>query len=213
MPESKRTALEEAVEREKDRAATLQQELDAARQHIATLKASEARVVELESLLAQEKERSALTTGKLGDALRRIEVLESRTKFAPGTVAFRAYSLAAFGPPIDPSHAGANEASVNARDQAKAEAATVQPLAQDPGLEGNFPSQMQAPELTTGSNIAQKEHPSRRRVATPVRKRVALRAQGLRSYSQARRFGSWTGYKGGYGNARGLRTINGPGIW
>lgn len=212
MSESKRTELEETIEREKDRVATLQQELNAAQQHIATLTASELNVAELKKLLEQEKERSAYTTGKLEAALRRIDVLESRTESVPGTLVFQNYSPALFEPPIGTRHAGTEEVSIRADDQAKAEA-TTEPSAQGPGLVDNVQSQMQAPELTAPSDTLQKEHALRQRVAAPVRQHVVARSQRRKTYSQVRRVGSWTGYKGGYGNARGSPTINGPGIW
>ncbi|WP_133239357.1 hypothetical protein [Microvirga sp. KLBC 81] len=293
MPESKHTELEEAIEREKDRADTLQQQLNAAQQQVATLKASEARAAELEDMLEQEKERStssvreletlkeqltalktsatkaaesedaaawerqradaayqqlnvlqaqlsvlmadgakvladlmrekeqsALTTRQLEAALRTIDVLESRTEFIPGTLAFQDPTLVLFGPPVDKSSEIIEEASIKTRDQDEAgaarmyqEAATAQPAAQDPGLQGNVQPQMQAPGIPAEADTFQKGDPPSQRVTTPVRKRATPRSQRRKNYGQVRWSRRWTGYMGGYGNARGSRTINGPGIW
>ncbi|MBZ6078006.1 hypothetical protein [Microvirga puerhi] len=214
----KRSALEleTVLALEKERYDFVTQERKALEQKLTAMQTDRVKTVEIENALVQEKQRADAALQQLNSlqdklsglseavAKKQEEIEREKERSALGAQQLESArgEIANLGTHLNEL----GEVNVTLRQEKEDATATLRELQMVNG-------QLAALVHMAKPKPLQKGLRPRQLTASPVRGKAMSRSQYARIYGRVRQGGSWTGLMGGYGNAKGSRTNNGPGVW
>lgn len=214
--EGRTIELETMLTLENERSVSVTRERESLKQQLTAMQLARAKTAELEDAVVQEKQRADATLQQLDSLQDKLSALSKENAERKDEIdrekergAFLTQQLEAAQGEIATlkSHLdnldGVNE---TLRQEKEETAVTLRDLQLVNG-------QLAALGRAAKSDIPERRLRSRQLTTSPVRGKAISRLQHGRNYGRVRRGGIWTGLMGGYGNARGSRTNNGPGIW
>jgi hypothetical protein len=207
--------LREKLAQEKDRSDSVAQERDALEQQLTNMKLDRVKIVEIENAAAHEKQRADAALQQLDAIQDKLATLNASELKKQDDIEREKERGALMAEQLESAQSEIATLKVNLNNLGDVNEALRQEKEEAvAALRGQQMVRGQLATLRSGTakpDALQKSlHPSRLHAA---QRKEMSRFQRSKSYSRIRRGGVWTGLMGGYGNARGLRTTNGPGIW